>query len=137
MTLIPALYIFHIIILHYSIYSLSRNTHAFRASTQPCFPCNHTTAQLPQGFRSPPNSPPRLRETPYTTSLPCTIQLLVLTVTQLGRVSPYGWEGANTPSRTRPETPASPTPGSTKPAGQTHFSSNYPPPITRTSSCDL
>ena len=32
-------------------------------------PCNDTTAQLPQGLGSPPNSPPRLRETLYTTLL--------------------------------------------------------------------
>ena len=50
--------------------------------------------QFPQGLGSPPNSLLRLRETPYTTSLPCSMaKRYGFSVTTKGRVSPVRRKG--------------------------------------------
>ena len=83
---------------------------------------NHATAQFPQGLGSPPNSLLRLRETPYMTLL--AFPALYQTSQPLSYPPragiPNTKERANTPSRTRPETPASPTRMSTRVTGTLH-----------------
>ena len=66
------------------------------------------TAQFPQGLGSPPSSLLRLRETPYTTLLvfPALYPTSRLLSYPARAGIPNYEEGANTPFRTRPETPA-------------------------------
>ena len=104
---------------------LPRNCAPLSLSRGIGFPRIRPTALSPQGLGSPPppNSLPRLRETPYANviySLPCSISGRLLSITQKGRVSQNTSEEANTPSRTRPETQASPTRASTKVTGTLH-----------------
>ena len=89
---------------HYSIYTLPgnsasahpRNTTVYIVSPGERF--FRATALSPQGLGSPPNSPPppRLRETPYTTtSLPCSIMdRLLLSYPERAGIPNYE-EGAN------------------------------------------
>ena len=86
-------------------------------------PNNRTIAQSPQGPREPPKySLLRLRETPYTTLL--VFPALYPTSRPLSYPARAGIpnyeEGANTPSRAHPETPASPTRVSTMVTGTLH-----------------
>ena len=161
---VPALYIFHIIILPYSINSLSRGTPAFQASTQPrsCRRASGAPQIALSGFGKPPTRLvfPVLSSFSYS-QLPSWggyplmarkgLTLLPGLVRRpqhlpLGRqlrsperstndyLSIYRIAGL---FRTRQVSLPDSTTQRVRPAGQTHFSSNYPPPITRTSSYDL
>ena len=85
-------------------------------------PRNRATAQSPQGLGSPPKSLLRLWETPYTTLLvfPALYPTSRLLSYPARAGIPNYEEGANTPSRTRPDTPAPPTRVSTTVTGMLH-----------------
>ena len=99
-----------------------------RATAQP-----HNRA-IPAGPRGPPNSLLRLRETHYTTLLvfpALCLTLRLLSYPEKAGIPTYE-EGANTPSRTRPETPASPTRAPTAVTGTLHALSSVDLTICRT-----
>ena len=112
--LIPALYIFH-----HSNDALQYKQSLSRTTAHPRI---RATAQFPQGLGSPPNSLLRLRETPYTTlTVFPVLSPASRPLSYPARAGiPYCEEGVNTPSRTRPETPASPTRVSTTVTGTLH-----------------